>query len=138
MLSDAALEFSTAQALTATAASTNYQDLGSARNLGSGKPIHAYVSFDGVAPTGTTPTLTAALQGADDNAFSVNLITIAQATPTLVSGTVPTGNVELPIPSHTPKRYIRMYYTVAGTTPTMTVTGGIVEDFQTNPPPPMS
>jgi hypothetical protein len=138
MIPDALLEFSSAQALTATANSANVIDREAPTNLGSGRRIHAYLSFCGVAPGGTAPTLTAALVGADDAAFTSNKITIGSVTPSLTAGSVPARNVEIPIASHVPKRFYRMEYTVGGSSPTMTVTAGLVEDYQTNPAPPLS
>jgi len=138
MMPDSQLEFSTQQALTATANSTNIVDKGGPINLGAGEPIHAYISLCGVAPGGTNPTLTATLVGADDAAFSVNKITIGSVTPVLVSGTIDTRNYEIPIGSNLPKRYFRIEYTLGGTSPTVTVTAGFVEDLQTHPSPPLS
>ena len=140
MMPGALLSFSASQVVSGAGMtpSTNVIDREAPTNLGSGKPIHCYVSFRGVAPTGTAPTLTAALVGADDAAFSVNKITIGQVSPALVSGQVPTGNPEVPIPSHVPKRFFRLEYTLGGTSPAMTVSADFVEDFQTMPAPPLS
>lgn len=43
---DAQLLFSDAQAVTAAAASTNYVDLGAARNIGVGRPLYVLVTVD--------------------------------------------------------------------------------------------
>jgi hypothetical protein len=121
MLLDALNAPSNPQTLTVSAASTDYIDFLAAKNLGwngSAKPSGAFVEIG--TPTGTAPTLVVTLQGADDAAFSVNLITIATATPTLVSGTA-YGRLNLGIASHTPKRYVRFNYTVGGTTPNIPI-----------------
>lgn len=129
-LMDAQTLFSDAQALTATAASTNYYDAGASRNLGAGKTLKLLVDITAVG--GTSPTLTVALEGADDTAFTTNKITIDTVTPTLTSGTA-YGFVRMAIPSHTAKRYFRVYYTAGGTNPTATVTASFVMDEQTTP-----
>lgn len=130
MLMDIQQTFSDAQVLTATANSTNILDESSSRNLGGGEPI--FLVADITAISGTSPTLTIALHGADDSGFSTNDITIASVTPTLVSGTA-YGFVRFGIPSYglTPKRYYRLVYTVGGTTPSITITAGLVLDQQT-------
>lgn len=121
MLLDAQLAPSNPQVLTATANSTDYIDFLAGKNLGwsaSGKPSGAFVEIGAV--TGTSPTLTVNLVGADDSAFSVNKITLATATPTLTSGQS-YGRLNMAIASHTPKRYVRFEYTVGGTTPNITI-----------------
>ena len=140
MMPDALLSFSAAQALSGAGMtpSTNVIDRDVATNLGSGRQVHCYISFRGVAPTGTAPTLSTALVGADDAAFSVNKIIIGTVSPALTAGSVPTGNPEIPIPSHVPKRFFRIEYTLGGTSPAMTVSADFVEDFQTMPAPPLS
>jgi hypothetical protein len=116
--------FSDSQVLTATANSSNLIDALVARNLGAGEPIFLLAGL--IAISGTSPTLTVNLVGADDPGFSTNKITIATATPTLVSGTPQT--VHLTPPSHTPKRYFRLEFTVGGTTPSITVIAGFLFD----------
>lgn len=135
MLLDQQLLFSDAQALTATANSTNIIDMSNisaaaaapARNLGAGEPIHLYMKVGTVS--GTSPTLTAALVGADDSSFATNKITIASVTPTLTVSQAD-AFVRFGIPSHTAKRFYRMEYTVGGTTPAVTVSAGFVFDEQ--------
>jgi hypothetical protein len=116
--------FSDSQVLTATANSTNLIDALTARNLGAGEPLFLVAAL--IAISGTSPTLTVNLVGADDSGFSTNKITIASATPTLVSGVA--QMVHLTPPSHTPKRYYRLEYTVGGTGPSITVIAGLVFD----------
>jgi hypothetical protein len=118
MLLDAQDAPSNPQTLTATANSTDYIDKGAAVNLGAGDPLLALVNIG--TPTGTSPTLTINLVGADDSGFSTNKITIASLAPSLTSGTEK-GGVYLSIPPHAPKRYFRFEYTVGGTTPSIPV-----------------
>jgi hypothetical protein len=129
-LFDLQLTFSDAQVLTATANSTNVVDATSSRNLGSGEPMFLLAKVGTVS--GTSPTLTANLVGADDVGFSTNKITIATATPTLAAAQAD-ALVRFGIPSHTAKRYFRIEYTVGGTTPSVTVTAGLVLDQPTSP-----
>lgn len=129
-LMDAQNLFSDAQALTVTAASTNYIDGSAARLSGNGEPLMVLAAITSVG--GTSPTITAALEGADDTAFSTNKITLATVTPTLVSGTA-YGLLKLAISPHAAKRYYRMYYTMGGTSPTVTITAGFALDVPTTP-----
>lgn len=112
---------SDAQVVTATANSTNYIDTLAGHNLGSGKKV---VPFIKVGTVSGTPTLTAALVGADDSGFSTNKITLATVTPTLTAGQADTL-VHMAIPSHAQKRYFRMEYTVGGGSPSVVVTAGL-------------
>lgn len=119
---------SRSQVVTATGNSTDYIDHGVARSLGAANRLN--ILIDITAVSGTSPTLTINWVGADDSAFSVNKITISTVTPTLVSGT-PNGIVRIGCPAHMPKRYMRAEYTVGGTTPSITLTVGLVENEQT-------
>lgn len=125
---DAATLMSNAQVLTATANSTDYINLKKPVNLGSGRG-RPRCALRITAVTGTSPTLTAKLVGADDSAFSTNKITIGQITPTLVTGT-DYGQLEIPIGSHAPKQYFRIEYTVGGSaSPGGTVDASLDADY---------
>lgn len=116
---DKTLELSDGQAITADAASTNLIDMGAAGlNLGVGEPLFFVVTVQ-VAPDATTgdETYQATLQGDDNTGFS--------SANTLASFPIPrtakVGDVfYAPLPS-TNERYIRGYFDVGGTTPTITV-----------------
>ena len=119
---DAQLLFSDAQALTGTAVSTNIIDLGADRNIGIGVPMAVVIQLD-VAADGTTgdETYSAQLQTDDNSGFS-------SATSVGGAVTIPRGNpagtmfiVPLPIGTET-ERFIRLNYTLGGTTPLATVT----------------
>lgn len=116
---DAQLLFSDGQALTATAVSTNIIDLSSDRDVGTGEPMAVVVGFD-VALAGTTPTISVALQTDDNSSFS-SPATIA--TGVSLSAAAAGTKVVLPVPADTSvERYLRLNYTLGGTTPTATVT----------------
>jgi hypothetical protein len=137
MLLDQQLMFSDAQVVTATGNSTNVIDTANtsiagaapARNLGAGQPIHLYMKVGTVVGT---PTLTAALVGADDVAFGTNKITITTVTPTLVAAQAD-AFVRFGLPAHPARRFFRLEFTVGGGTPSVTVSAGFTWDEQTSP-----
>ena len=139
MILDAQSEFSDSQALTATAISTNVIDLGVARSIGNGEPLAVMFVVE-VAADQTT--------GDEDYTFEVKYATNAaltageqllgrrvfeSGTPTapaqdadlLVAGFV----FSIPIPPTSgaeDARYLGVEYTLAGTTPTITVSAHLV------------
>lgn len=127
MLLDKQVAFSEAQALTATANSTNVVDMGAAINIAANGKTKCLLNLG--AKGGTAPTIAAVLEGADNEAMSSNAITIG-TTGTLTDPAL--GNYEIPIANHAAKRYYRITYTCGGTNPTFTVTAGFHDAFQTN------
>jgi hypothetical protein len=121
MYLDAQNVFSNPQALTATAASTDLIDLGADRNIGIGEPMAVVLTVD-VAAGGTSPTLAFALQTDDNSGFSSAATVASSATLTgaqLVAG----AQFVLPIPADLSiERFVRLNYTLGGTSPTVTVT----------------
>jgi len=135
MIYDAESLFSDAQAITATAASTNVIDLGTpgtpqhakgpiSQDLGraTAKPwrIQVVESFNNLT------SLTVAVQVDDNEAFAspktVGSIVVPLAN--LVAGYVIPPEY---IPAGTNERYLRLYYTVTGTAPTAgAITAGLV------------
>lgn len=122
MYLDAQLLFSDAQAVTADAASTNYIDLGVSRKVFDGEPLAVVLQVD-VAADGTTTDETYEFQiETDDNtSFSsptdVVLHSIGYAS--LTAGSLHV----IPVPvGALLERYVRVYYNVGGTTPSITVT----------------
>jgi hypothetical protein len=139
MILDAQLLFSDAQAVTATAVGTNVLDLGSDRSIGNGEPLAVFFQVD-VAADQTT--------GDEDYTFQVEYASAAaqnagrqligqrvfeSGTPTapaqdadlLVAGFI----FYIPIPPTRlteSERYLGIRYVCAGTTPTITVTAGLV------------
>ena len=123
MFIDAQHLFSDAQALTATAASTNSIDLGSDRNIGVGEPMSVVITCD-VAMGGTSPTFIATLQADDNSAFSSAVSVIACPQKTAIAAG---EQIVLPVPAAAmTARYIRLNYTMGGTSPTVTVTAHLM------------
>lgn len=126
MYLDSQLLFSDAQALSATAASTNLVDLGVDANQGIGEPLAVVITVD-VAADGTTTdeTYAFALQTDDNSSFS-SAATILSRTIGYASLTAGSQHV-IPVPADTSlERYVRLNYTLGGTTPTVTVTAALV------------
>jgi hypothetical protein len=87
MITDALLQLSNAQAVTASAVSTNTVDLGAARDIGSGEPLEIDVTVD--------QTVTAA--GAGTVTFQVISSAAANlGSPTVIAQTDAIGKAELP------------------------------------------
>lgn len=122
MLQDALLQFSDAQALTATAVSTNVIDCGPQnRNLADGTAM-AILLAPSVSADMTTgdETYTVALQTDDNSGFSSPTVLATMIIPgaQLKAGLcayfgLPSGAVF--------ERYLRLNYTLAGTTPSVTL-----------------
>lgn len=71
MYVDSQLLFSDAQAITATAASTNYIDLGAVRDIGTGQPLYVVCICDVAMTDGSSDsTLTVALEGDSTTTFT--------------------------------------------------------------------
>lgn len=122
MIIDSQHLFSDAQAITADAASTNYIDLGVARNLFDGEPMAVVLIVDAAADgTTTDETYEFQIETDDNTSFSspTDLLahSIGYAALTLASRHI------LPIPvGAAVERYLRLYYNVGGTSPSVTVT----------------
>jgi hypothetical protein len=128
MIIDKLLEFSRAQALTATAASTDTVDFGSDRDIGPGEPMWIVIT-SGAAPGGTSPTIAISVETDDNTGFSSAATLVTH--PTLAAAAFGAGTrVVIPMPL-TNERYLRMKYTLGGTDPTFTVSA-----FLTNQEPP--
>ncbi|HXF44853.1 MAG TPA: hypothetical protein VNK91_01925 [Burkholderiaceae bacterium] len=116
--------YSDAQALTATAVSTNVIDHGATeRRLGSGEPMGVLITVD-VALAGTTPTFQVTLQSDSADTFP-SPATVAQTETfsTLAAG----AQIVLPVPPRkATERFTRLNYTLGGTTPTITVTAALM------------
>ncbi len=134
MYIDSLLEFSDAQALTATGASTNVVDLGSDRDIGVGCPLWVVITL-GAAADGTTgdETYTVALQTDDNSSFS--------SATDIASVSIPRGSAAgsqfvIGVP-YANERYLRLNYTLGGTTPSVTVsahlTGQLPRKWQAYP-----
>lgn len=122
MFIDAQTQFSDAQTLSASGASTNLVDLGAARALADGEPMVAVIQIDTAADfTTTDETYTFAVQTDDNSSFSSAATIVSRA---ILAAALTAGSIHyLPIPPGvTPERYVRIYGTLAGTTPSVTFT----------------
>lgn len=139
MLLDAQQQFSDSQALTATALSTNVIDLGESRSIGNGEPMCVVFNVEVAADQGT---------GDEDYTFDIEVASAAaiNADRKLLgrrifeSGTptAPAENADLlvagfkfviPIPPAAlseSERYIAVRYTLAGTSPSVTVSAHLM------------
>jgi len=119
MYVDNELLMSNAQALTATADSTNYIDLSQDRDIGTGNPMAVVIAVS-VAADFTTgnETYTFSVETDDNTSFSSATVIATKAvlTTALTAGDL----VVLAIP-YTNERYLQVVYTLAGTTPSVTV-----------------
>ena len=124
MIFDLQTMFSNAQALTATAASTNRLDFGASARLGEGHAAYLYIKADNTG--GTSPTLAITLRGDTDSTAGseVSLLEIKDAAALAADPSY----WKIPIPTFAKYRYYDVYYTLGGTNPTYTVTAGIVFD----------
>jgi len=125
--------FSDSQVVNATGASANSIDLGATgtvlgapaaipRDIGKGRPIPIEIRFP-AAPTGTSPTLDVTVQVDDNSGFS-SPKTVATA-PQIAGGAAGDRVAIDYIPRGADERYIRLLYTLGGTSPVYTITAGI-------------
>lgn len=134
--------FSDAQAITASAASTNVIDLGDAGrvvgesadltyDLGKGSPVSLRIQVTETFATLTSLKVAVQLDDADSFGSAViALETEAIAAATLVAGYV--FNIDN-FPLRTNERYVRLYYTVAGSNATAgKITAWVVRGKQSN------
>lgn len=119
---DNALAVSNAQVITATGNSTDYIDLLAATNLGAGEECEYVLQIS--AASGTSPTMTVKMVGADDSGFSTNKVTLGA----IVDNITAVGLYRIAPANVARKRYIRMEYTIGGTTPSFTVTVNVCRD----------
>lgn len=142
MLLDEQTLFSDDQAVTATAASTNYMDLKApstppgapaalSNNLGGGNDMQLLVQV--TADFATLTSLTVTVETDDNSSFS-SAATIASS-PAIAAASLVAGYI-FPL-AHIPmtgmERYVRLKYTVGGSNATAgTITASIVPSIQTN------
>lgn len=128
MIVDLQTTLSDAQALTGTSAvvSTNIYDGSSDRNLGTGHPLVAVITFD-VGLAGTSPTWLVAIQTSVDAAFT-SPVTLMTSQTFSGAASLPAGKIlRYVIPQLDEQlQYFRLSYTMGGTSPTSTVTASIV------------
>lgn len=132
MFLDAQHQFSDSQALAATAASTNIIDLGTDRNVGIGEPMCVVINVEVAADAVTGDESYTFDLETDDNAGFASPLRLARrvvaALPDIPRATAAAGfKFIIPVPSDTtPERFLRMNYTLAGTTPSITVSAHLM------------
>ena len=118
-------EFSDAQALTATAVSTNVVDLSQDRDVGVGHPLWICVTLDVAADaTNANETYTVDLQTDDNSGFSS--ATTLQ-TLTITRGSAAGSKFFMAVPQDN-ERFVRLNYTLGGTTPSVTLSAWVQLD----------
>lgn len=123
MITDNLLQYSAAQALTATAASTNVIDHSSDRDIGIGERMAVVFTVDALL-AGTSPTFSAAIQVSSAVGFGTPVTVISTGTYTALAAG---ARIVLPIPPDTTfDRYSRVNYTLGGTSPTVSVTANLI------------
>jgi len=142
MLLDAQALFSDDQAITATAASTNYMNLGDTltvpgapaaltRDLGGANNIALLVQVTEDFATLTSLTVTVQV---DDNSSFSSPKTVSTTGAVVLADLVAGKKMSISIiPTGADEQYMRVYYTVGGSSATAgTITAGIVTGIQTN------
>jgi len=134
MMQDAFLQFSAAQAVTASAASTNVVDLGIARDLGKGEGMQVDIRANTACTAAGAATVTFQIQQADDAGFTSNVQTLAQTDAIPIASLTAGASIPMKIDRTSPypaRRYLRLYYSVAtGPLTAGSFTAGIVKDVQ--------
>ena len=116
-------QISDAQALTATADSSHYIDLGTDRHISRGAPMALFISVDTAADTASgNETYQFQLETDDNTSFSSSTI-VADAT---IAGSALTAGSRHVIPMGlSNERYLQGVYTLGGTTPSVTITASV-------------
>lgn len=131
MIFDKTNKFSSEQAVTATAASTNVIDLGvSLRDVGVGERVPVWVGVD-VDFAGLT-SLQVSVETDDDEAFGTAK-TVIQTGAVLLADLKAGYQFSIQdVPKNVLGRYMRLNYTVVGTGTAGTLTSGVTMGNQTN------
>ncbi len=103
---------STAQAVTASARSTDYIDLGSARDIGVSCDQQLLITVDEAATAAGAATVTFQLQCDDNTGFS-SAKTVIQTDAIPKASLVVGYQLFLPLPIGLDERYVSVYYSVA-------------------------
>jgi len=110
---DAQYRFSNAQAITASAASTNLVDLMAVRNLGDGRPLWLIVTCT-VPMTDASSDSTVAVTVETDDAAAFGSATTAQTVGTFAATSAAGTRFQVRLsPFATAERFVRLQYTVA-------------------------
>jgi hypothetical protein len=139
MILDQQSLFSDAQAITATANSSNVIDTlpsggpNTKSGIGDGQDISLFAQVGTAFTAAGAATLAVSLVSADDSALSVNLTTHFSTTALALAALVAKARLlQLDLPYGKYRRYVGLVYTVAtGPMTAGTITAGLVEDLQT-------
>ena len=127
MYTDAQNLFASAQALTATADSTNVIDLGLDRNVGQGEPLAVVIVTDVAADfTTTDEDYTVQIETDSVEAMSSARIIQSRNFVTANAAELAAGTKIVMALGHDNERYIQLSFVLAGTTPTWTYTAFLV------------
>lgn len=129
MYVDAQLLFSDAQAVTATAASTNYVDFGAVRNMGVGEDLYVVVLCDvAMTDSGSDSTLAVAIEGDSSTTFTPDYTrTLFTFSAVSAAGTVKIAKLS---PGDVALRYLQLKFTPAnGDLSTGSFTGFITNNI---------
>lgn len=129
MYVDAQLLFSDAQAVTATAASTNYVDFGAVRNMGVGEDLYVVVLCDvAMTDSGSDSTLAVAIEGDSSTTFTPDYTrTLFTFSAVSAAGTVKIAKLS---PDDVALRYLQLKFTPAnGDLSTGSFTGFITNNI---------
>ena len=131
MLLDKQLLLSNAQAITADAASTNIYNTGSAADVGPGTPLRVFLGVDEAFDALTSLDIKLQCDSVENFASPKTLWTVN----VLLAGLTLGAKIDLPPVPAGCEQYLRLYYDVNGSNPTVgKVTAGIVLDDQKNTP----
>lgn len=126
MIQDKLLLFSDAQALTVDAISDVRDNLVSGLNWGAGWPLHLFIHVD-VLLAGTSPTITPTFETSAAAALTSATVIVnfglfsTLAAGAILTATLPQGSTWL--------KFCGFRYDMGGTSPTVTVTSGVVLDL---------
>lgn len=128
MLLDKENLFSDAQAITATAVSTNVVDLGTAKDHGPGEVLNLLVQV--TENFATLTSLTVALQ--TDTVEGFGSVEVVAQTAAIAAAALKAGyEFKLAIPRQGLKRFLRLNYTVGGSNATAgKITAGVVPSLE--------
>lgn len=133
MIQDRQTVVSIDQAVTASAGSTDSIDLGVALPLGAGETV---VPFCRVTEAfATCDSLQVSVQTSDSSTFASGNVTLSTSAVVLTAALLKDSYVPMPpLAANTAKRYVRFYYTVAGTNASAgKVTAGLLAGDNSKP-----
>ncbi len=130
MILDRENAFSQAQALSGAGniISTDVIDLSQIRQIGMGKDLYLIINVD-AAMTGTSGTLVVTIQTDDNVSFSSPASALVSPTYAQAALTLST-QIAIPVPQQGWERFVRLQYVLGGTTPAVTISAHLVENYQ--------